>query len=83
MRMVRATTDEVVRLGSLSPREREIARWIAEGFSDREITRMPGRHCSIKTVSTTKEHIREKLGMVRMNHVAICRLFIRHGIIQP
>lgn len=45
---------------TLSESEYEIFLWMGEGFTCREISVMPGRHRSMKTVDTHTAHLKEK-----------------------
>jgi DNA-binding NarL/FixJ family response regulator len=74
---------EAARLARLSPRAREIGLAIAQGLTDQEIIRLPGRRCTKKTIDVHKAQLRIRLGLPRMNRVHICRIFIRHGLLQP
>ncbi|WP_101524575.1 response regulator [Nocardioides houyundeii] len=63
----------------LTPREDELVKLIAEGFSSREIARM--LTISIRTVERHRENILAKLGM--RDRTEITRYAIRVGLIEP
>lgn len=63
----------------LSPREYQVAEAIASGLTNREIA--TALTISIKTVDTHRGHVLKKLGC--KNNVALVRLMIRDGVVQP
>jgi DNA-binding NarL/FixJ family response regulator len=65
--------------GVLTPRESEIVKLVAEGYSSKEIADM--LVISIKTVERHRANILEKLGM--RDRVELTRYAIRHGLIEP
>ncbi|MFQ5700200.1 MAG: response regulator transcription factor [Myxococcota bacterium] len=65
--------------GLLSPREREIAGWIARGLSNKEIARELA--ISVKTVETHRTRLMQKLDL---HSVAdLVRYAIRNGLAEP
>jgi two-component system response regulator NreC len=67
------------RLGSLTPREREILRLIGRGMSRAAIARR--LHRSPKTVDAHQTSIMEKLGI--HDRVELVRYTIREGLVEP
>lgn len=63
----------------LSPREREVAKCIAQGLKPTDIARHLG--LSVKTVSTYRGRIMEKTGM--SSNVAIAAYCIEKGVSPP
>lgn len=63
----------------LTARERDIALRLASGATNREIAGV--LNISIKTVDTHRGHVLKKLEC--KNNVALCRLLIREGLVQP
>lgn len=63
---------------SLTPREREILKLIAEGYTNEEIADLLAR--SVKTIETHRAHLMEKLDL--HDRVELVRYAIRHGLIQ-
>ena len=63
----------------LSPRERQVFRYLALGLSTREIAERFG--ISQKTVETHRTNLLKKLGLSRM--ADLIRLAIREGLIDP
>lgn len=64
---------------TLTPRESEIVKLVAEGYSSKEIADM--LVISVKTVERHRANILEKLGL--RDRVALTRYAIRHGLIEP
>jgi DNA-binding NarL/FixJ family response regulator len=63
----------------LTPRESEIVKLVAEGYSSKEIADM--LVISVKTVERHRANILDKLGL--RDRVALTRYAIRHGLIEP
>ena len=63
----------------LTPRELEIVKLVAEGFTSEEIAETLG--ISKKTVEHHRSHILEKLGM--RDRVDLTRYAIRRGLVEP
>jgi DNA-binding NarL/FixJ family response regulator len=63
----------------LSPRETEIVKLIAEGYTGRSIAEL--LHISDKTVERHRSNILEKLGL--KDRVALTRYAIRRGLVDP
>jgi DNA-binding NarL/FixJ family response regulator len=63
----------------LSPRESEVLKLIAEGFTSREIGAT--LHISEKTVERHRSNILDKLGL--RDRVALTRYAIRRGLVEP
>ena len=74
----RGTDDEAVRLASLSQREFEIFRLLAEGRSSADCARL--LNLSAKTVANNQTHIKEKLDVT--TSAALVHLALRNGIIE-
>lgn len=70
--------DEAARLASLSQREFEIFRLLAEGRSLAECADL--LHVSQKTVANNQTNIKEKLGLT--TSAALVHLALRHGVIE-
>jgi DNA-binding NarL/FixJ family response regulator len=64
---------------TLTPRESEIVKLVAEGYSSKEIAQM--LVISVKTVERHRANILDKLGL--RDRVALTRYAIRHGLIEP
>ena len=75
----RAHEDQPVREELLTPREQEIVKLIAEGYSSREIA--DALVISEKTVERHRANILEKLGM--HDRVQLTRYAIRRGLVEP
>lgn len=75
----RAGARRPTRLGSLTPREREILRMIGRGMSRAAIARR--LHRSPKTVDAHQTSIMEKLGI--HDRVELVRYTIREGLVEP
>lgn len=69
--------DDADRLGSLSRREFEVLRLLGSGKPVGDAARVLG--LSVKTVSTHREHILQKLGFT--NNMEIIRCCLRHGLL--
>jgi DNA-binding NarL/FixJ family response regulator len=67
------------RLGSLTPRERELLRVLAHGISLKEAARVMG--VSYKTVDKQKVSLMAKLDI--HNRVDLARYAIREGLVEP
>ena len=65
--------------GVLSPREREVLRYLAHGENTKNIASL--LQISPKTVETHRQHIMRKLGTG--NVAALARYAIRHGLTTP
>jgi DNA-binding NarL/FixJ family response regulator len=65
--------------GLLTPREREVAKLIAEGQSSRQIA--SALTISLKTVDKHRTHLLQKLGV--SDRVEITRYAIRTGLVEP
>lgn len=63
----------------LSPREQEVVKLIAEGFSGREIAEL--LQISPRTVERHRANLLEKLGL--QDRVEVTRYAIRRGLIEP
>jgi two-component system response regulator NreC len=63
----------------LSPREREVAELIIDGFSNQQIALR--LDIGVTTVQTHRSHIMEKLQL--NNYGELIRYAIRHGVIEP
>jgi DNA-binding NarL/FixJ family response regulator len=75
----RARRDLPVREDPLTPREREVVKLVAEGYSNKQIAET--LVISEKTVERHRANVMEKLGM--RDRVALTRYAIRHGLIEP
>jgi DNA-binding NarL/FixJ family response regulator len=64
---------------ALTPRESEIVKLVAEGYSSKEIAEM--LVISVKTVERHRANVLDKLGL--RDRVALTRYAIRHGLIEP
>ena len=64
---------------SLTPREREVLKLIAEAFTNREIGAI--LHLAEKTVESHRANLMRKLGM--RDRVELVRYAIRRGLIEP
>lgn len=71
--------DEAARLASLSQREFEIFRLLAEGRSPADCARL--LNLSLKTVANNQTRIKEKLEVA--TSAALVHLALRHGVIEP
>ena len=74
----RGIDDEVVRLASLSQREFEIFRLLADGRSLAECAQV--LNISLKTVANNQTHIKEKLDV--STSAALVHLALRNGLIE-
>lgn len=63
--------------GRLTPREREVLRWVAVGKSDAQIAAILG--CSVRTVQKHLEHVYIKLGVENRTAAAMCAY--RRGLV--
>ena len=75
----RAHQDLPVKEEPLTPREQEIVKLVAEGYSNKQIAET--LVISEKTVERHRANILEKLGM--RDRVELTRYAIRHGLIEP
>jgi DNA-binding NarL/FixJ family response regulator len=75
----RAKDGDVISGDPLTPRESEIVKLVAEGYSSKEIAEM--LVISPKTVERHRANVLEKLGL--RDRVALTRYAIRHGLIEP
>jgi DNA-binding NarL/FixJ family response regulator len=75
----RAKDGDSVSGDPLTPRESEIVKLVAEGYSSKEIAEM--LVISPKTVERHRANVLEKLGL--RDRVALARYAIRHGLIEP
>jgi DNA-binding NarL/FixJ family response regulator len=75
----RASRGEAVPADPLTPRELEIVKLVAEGYSTDEIAST--LVISKKTVEHHRSHILEKLGM--RDRVELTRYAIRRGLVEP
>ena len=75
----RASRGEATPEDPLSPRELEVVKLIAEGFTSEEIAGQ--LFISKKTVDRHRENVLEKLGM--RNRVELTRYAIRRGLVTP
>jgi DNA-binding NarL/FixJ family response regulator len=74
-----ARTDQPVREEPLTPREQEVVKLIAEGYSGRQIA--AALVISEKTVERHRANVLEKLGM--HDRVELTRYAIRRGLVEP
>jgi DNA-binding NarL/FixJ family response regulator len=74
----RARQDLPVREDPLSPREQEVLKLVAEGYTNKQIAET--LVISFKTVERHRANILEKLGM--RDRVELTRYAIRHGLIE-
>lgn len=75
----RAERDEPLPQTLLTPREEEIVKLVAEGYSSREIA--TDLVISVKTVDRHRANILQKLGL--RDRLALTRYAIRAGLIEP
>jgi DNA-binding NarL/FixJ family response regulator len=75
----RARNQQPLREDPLSPREQEVVKLVAEGYTNKEIA--DALVISEKTVERHRANILEKLGM--RDRVELTRYAIRHGLIEP
>jgi DNA-binding NarL/FixJ family response regulator len=75
-RLGSSTPDASDDLGSLTPRQREVLRMLAEGMPTKDIATRLGR--SVKTVDMHRQHILAKLNL--KSTTQLVRLAIRKGI---
>jgi DNA-binding NarL/FixJ family response regulator len=75
----RARQDLPVREDPLTPREQEVLKLVAEGYTNKEIAAT--LVISDKTVERHRANILDKLGM--RDRVELTRYAIRHGLIEP
>jgi DNA-binding NarL/FixJ family response regulator len=75
----RARQDLPLREDPLSPREQEVIKLVAEGYTNKQIAET--LVISEKTVERHRANILDKLGM--RDRVELTRYAIRHGLIEP
>jgi DNA-binding NarL/FixJ family response regulator len=75
----RARQDLPVRDDPLTPREQDVVKLVAEGYTNKEIAET--LVIAAKTVERHRANILEKLGM--RDRVELTRYAIRHGLIEP
>jgi DNA-binding NarL/FixJ family response regulator len=75
----RARQDLPIREDPLTPREQEVVKLVAEGYTNKQIAET--LIISEKTVERHRANILEKLGM--RDRVELTRYAIRHGLIEP
>ena len=75
----RARHGEALPTAILTPREEEVLKLVAEGYSTREIAKT--LDISVKTVDRHRTNILQKLGM--RDRLALTRYAIRAGLIEP
>jgi DNA-binding NarL/FixJ family response regulator len=75
----RARQDRPLREDPLSPREQEVVKLVAEGYTNKQIAET--LVISEKTVERHRANILEKLGM--RDRVELTRYAIRRGLIEP
>jgi DNA-binding NarL/FixJ family response regulator len=75
----RARQDLPLREDPLSPREQEVVKLVAEGYTNKQIAET--LVISEKTVERHRANILDKLGM--RDRVELTRYAIRHGLIEP
>jgi DNA-binding NarL/FixJ family response regulator len=75
----RARQDLPLREDPLTPREQEVVKLVAEGYTNKQIAET--LVISEKTVERHRANILDKLGM--RDRVALTRYAIRHGLIEP
>lgn len=75
----RARQDLPMREDPLTPREQEVIKLVAEGYTNKQIAET--LVISEKTVERHRANILEKLGM--RDRVELTRYAIRHGLIEP
>ena len=75
----RAREDLPVREEPLTPREQEVVKLVAEGYTNKQIAET--LVISEKTVERHRANILEKLGM--RDRVELTRYAIRHGLVEP
>jgi DNA-binding NarL/FixJ family response regulator len=75
----RASSGEAVPSDPLTPRELEVVKLVAEGYSTDEIAKT--LVISPKTVEHHRSHILDKLGM--RDRVELTRYAIRRGLVEP
>jgi DNA-binding NarL/FixJ family response regulator len=77
--LLRARQNLPMRQEPLTPREQEIVKLVAEGYTNKQIAET--LVISEKTVERHRANILEKLGM--RDRVELTRYAIRHGLIEP
>jgi DNA-binding NarL/FixJ family response regulator len=75
----RAREDQPLHEDPLTPREAEVVKLVAEGYTNKQIAQ--ALVISEKTVERHRANILEKLGM--RDRVELTRYAIRHGLIEP
>jgi DNA-binding NarL/FixJ family response regulator len=74
-----AETNDRPPRGELTPREQEVVRLIAEGYTNQQIADL--LFISIKTVQSHRENVLQKLSI--RDRVGLTRYAIRSGLIEP
>jgi DNA-binding NarL/FixJ family response regulator len=69
----------MTQVGHLTPREREVARLLALGLTNREIARE--FHLSVRTVESHRANLRRKLGIA--SRAELVRFALEHGLFEP
>jgi len=75
----RARNEQPLREDPLTPREQEVLKLVAEGYTNKQIAE--ALVISEKTVERHRANMLEKLGM--RDRVELTRYAIRHGLIEP
>lgn len=75
----RVADGEPVREDSLTPREREVVKLVAEAYTSEQIAEL--LIISPKTVERHRENVLGKLGL--RDRVELTRYAIRHGLVEP
>lgn len=70
--------EEVSPIATLSPRELQVMTMIVQGVGNQDISER--LHLSVKTVSTYRHRLYEKLGV--RNDVELTHLALRHGLVE-
>ncbi len=70
---------EAAQLASLTPRERQVLRLVADGLSTKEVAAT--LRISYKTADSHRTHILKKLGVHET--ASVVRIAVRTGLIQP
>jgi len=78
-RLERSDSSEHAPTDPLTPRENEVVKLVAEGYTSRRIA--AALHISEKTVEHHRANILEKLGM--RDRVELTRYAIRRGLVEP
>ena len=70
---------EVGARGELTPREFEVAQFLAEGKSNKEIG--AARNVSTRTIESHRNHIMHKMGFASFSE--LIRFAIRNNLVEP